>query len=631
MTVVSKPLLLKQFKAMPKMTFVQMLMAHIEDLNLPVGDSQIKSWEDCYEYMQRTFAMTAKYDEAIIIFEYCLPLSNYRRPDVILLWGQHVIVLEFKRKNLMLLEDLEQLLGYLNALRHYHVETSLMNLKVNGALIVTEALENKLKVEQGYAIVEGFKLLDYIEMAIHSNGFSMKEADRWFYSAYEPLPNILRATYKMFKDGEIPQVKNIEESEIQQTLDYLVKMTSSNTNKKRLFLLTGVPGSGKTLAQLYTAYHLNQSKLNALFLSGNDPLVYTLSHILSKTQELQEGSSFIKGVKNYKSEFYNKRASAANILKTAPPTICFDEAQRAWNLQHMRSYNFSVSEPELIMQVQNQAQRQHGFSNIIASIGFGQNIYVGEEDGFDTWKEVLLSGKYNDWQIYSSPELEEELQGIPNVEFVKELHLDTSIRSNFIDTSPWIEAVLNLDHKKAKKELEALVEKGYPIYIAYTIDEATGYLERKVQQTKDEFYGLVASSNCPVQAVRSHLHSKARLLERKDAPKSGEWYLKDCKKLESIATEFVCQGLELNTSVVFFGGDYFIQNGMWTTNTNKTYKYEQQTMQNIYRVLLSRGRIGMILFIPEIGRNCETIQFLREIGLKRIDEKGIGYDAYSFI
>lgn len=69
---------------------------------------------------------------------------------------------------------------------------------------------------------------------------------------------------------------------------------------------------------------------------------------------------------------------------------------------------------------------------------------------------------------------------------------------------------------------------------------------------------------------------------------------------------------------MFFGGDYFIENGTWSTYINKTYKYEQQMMQNIYRVLLSRGRIGMILFIPEIERNRETIQFLRDIGLKRI-------------
>ncbi|WP_164817281.1 DNA/RNA helicase domain-containing protein [Paenibacillus lautus] len=100
--------------------------------------------------------------------------------------------------------------------------------------------------------------------------------------------------------------------------------------------LTGGPGAGKTLSLLYTAYHLN------LFLSGNDPLVYTLSHVLSRDNSINEGSSFIKGVKNYKSEFYDKFKSTPIRNEFSIPTILFDEAQRAWNFEHMNQYRFPM-------------------------------------------------------------------------------------------------------------------------------------------------------------------------------------------------------------------------------------------------------------------------------------------------
>ncbi|PKF90063.1 hypothetical protein CW306_00555 [Bacillus sp. BA3] len=90
------------------------------------------------------------------------------------------------------------------------------------------------------------------------------------------------------------------------------------------------------------------------------------------------------------------------------------------------------------------------------------------------------------------------------------------IYCNFINTTPWIGAVLNLDEQTAAREYEELKNQGYPY---------------------------------------------ARLLENKEAPKSGEWYLGGTAKLQTVAPEFVCQGLELNISVVFFGGDFKLANG----------------------------------------------------------------------
>lgn len=115
-----------------------------------------------------------------------------------------------------------------------------------------------------------------------------------------------------------------------------------------------------------------------------------------------------------------------------------------------------MSEPELILNVQAAASQQHGYTNIIASIGFGQSIYKGEEDEFNTWLKVIEKPEYRDWEIYAPSTLKKQLDHLPNVQFSNELHLDTSIRSNFIGTSQFIEAVLAAEVSQAKEEYHKL-------------------------------------------------------------------------------------------------------------------------------------------------------------------------------
>lgn len=62
----------------------------------------------------------------------------------------------------------------------------------------------------------------------------------WVESDYMPLLSIMLATRKMFLRGEIPQIKNIEEGDIKETQEYILKKINGNNDKKRIFFLTGV-------------------------------------------------------------------------------------------------------------------------------------------------------------------------------------------------------------------------------------------------------------------------------------------------------------------------------------------------------------------------------------------------------
>lgn len=92
--------------------------------------------------------------------------------------------------------------------------------------------------------------------------------------------------------------------------------------------------------------------------------------------------------------------------------------------------------------------------------------------------------------------------------------------------------------------------------------------------------------------------------------------------MEAAASEFVCQGLEIDFPIVIFGGDYFVKNDKFDFDESKLgyhlkkYKNPKLIMESIYRVLLTRSRKGMVLYIPDDKNLDETYDFFRSVGVK---------------
>lgn len=607
----------RQLKGILREQFVNELGGFTTSLDLKYSTSQKRSWGDCYDYLINEFRNTTKYDESFLLFEYCLPFTNYRRPDVIMLFEGTVLVLEFKRKDISLNQDVDQLRGYLNFLRRYHDETQKMLFDVKGALILTTSDENYIQPCNGFSLVKGRGLHSLLEG--HNLGVILDRASSlaWADSGYEPSKNVLRATVNMFLKDDLTMIKNISEHELRNILRGLYELTVEPHKKKRLIFLTGVPGAGKTLALLHTLYKLNQKNFNAVFLTGNGPLEKVLSYLLTKAAVGAEGDSLIKGVLSYKKAYFNRNSKQPFENTKIPATILFDEAQRAWNEKAMGA-SYGISEPELILKVQGAAAKQRGYTNVVASIGFGQSIYKGEEDEFETWVRAIEKPEYLDWDVYAPSILKEQLSHIPNVTYLEDLHLDTSIRSNFIDTSEFIEAVLDANVEVARKEYRKLREQGYFIHMVDNLASAKSYLEGHARDTGDKFYGLISSSN---MIIKEHLSSlgKVRMIQQSDSKETiGKWYMKNSSEFNAIATEFVCQGLELNIPVLYLGGDFLMENSRWNVRPTKHYEDPDKTIRNIYRVLLSRGRIGLFIFIPKSKGLEETRKFFKTIGVQDI-------------
>ena len=143
---------------------------------------------------------------------------------------------------------------------------------------------------------------------------------------------------------------------------------------------------------------------------------------------------------------------------------------------------------------------------------------------------------------------------------------------------------------------------------------------------------LVASSKA------QRLKPYGIFVELKIDPKNWFLNLKDDIRssyfLEYVATEFDIQGLELDWICVAWDADFRLLNQNWNY-----YKFRGKTWQkiqdkdnilylkNTYRVLLTRARQGVIIFIPKGNENDstanpsfydETYDYLKEIGLKEI-------------
>jgi Uncharacterized conserved protein (DUF2075) len=83
--------------------------------------------------------------------------------------------------------------------------------------------------------------------------------------------------------------------------------------------------------------------------------------------------------------------------------------------------------------------------------------------------------------------------------------------------------------------------------------------------------------------------------------------------------------LELDAVLLAWGTDYMRENGKWTNRKARGYlrssrvKDPFQLRMNAYRVLLTRGRDGTIVFIPPLPELEETRDYLVQSGFRPLD------------
>ena len=106
-----------------RMAEPRVVRGRLQDFLPDVDASQLRAWDDSIPKLQREVGESLDAHphatEYSAILEYQLPLE-FRRPDVLLLVGSAVIVLELKGKDVPSQADIDQTAAYARDLRAYH-------------------------------------------------------------------------------------------------------------------------------------------------------------------------------------------------------------------------------------------------------------------------------------------------------------------------------------------------------------------------------------------------------------------------------------------------------------------------------------------------------------------------------
>lgn len=391
---------------------------------------------------------------------------------------------------------------------------------------------------------------------------------------------------------------------------------------------------------------------HAVFLSGNYPLVKVLQEALArdsvqqakdrgekvtKTNALRSTQAFIQIIHKYRDSFVGNN--------NVPPerVAIFDEAQRAWTHEMIANFmatkkgvpNFSYSEPEFLISTMD---RHADWAVVICLVGGGQEINTGEA-GLPEWFDSLRRA-FPDWDVYITPQLNDEeyrrerdwqeMIGGLNVTENEKLHLATSVRSfRTPDLAAFVKALLDRDTDEARRLYEKIQDK-YPLYVTRDLQKAKDWVRSKGLGTTR--FGMLASSGA--------LRLKPEGIFVKNDVGVANWFLngkddvRSSYALEDVVTEFDIQGLELDYTIVAWDADFRMTPDGWTYNNFSGNKWQNVKseerrlyLKNAYRVLLTRARQGMVIFIPE-GSDTDntrkreyydgTYEYLRSLGIREI-------------
>lgn len=486
----------------------------------------------------------------------------------------------------------------------------------------------------------------------------------WDAGIFHPIPPIIDAAVRLYSENEVFEIGHAcaAREDLDNAISSLTAIvrTAREKNEKAICFITGVPGSGKTLVGL-TAVHHPDIRDTASFLSGNGPLVKILREALirddvrraqiagnRRTRRAAETAvcAFIQSVHRFADDHYKEKAPTP-----AERVIVFDEAQRAWDSQqNERAKRPAVSEAHMMMDVMN---RHAGWCVLVCLVGGGQEINRGEA-GLPEWGAAVQG--FNNWKIYTSPDVLTDRSGGPfslfsgnpdcteRIMTIDDFHLKVSNRSiRAIQMSKWVDAVLDGDRSAAE---EIAGQMSSPPVMARNLASVRQWLREKRRGLART--GLVASSGAArlrPDGLETSFDFHQRFewerwfLDRDscEEPRCDHKYCNDVRsssKLEVAATQFEIQGLELDWIGVCWNEDLLWTGTEWLSyNFNgKTWKANKDAQKhkyrvNGYRVLLTRARQGMIIYVPKpdssdssrLHRQLElTAQFLVQCGVDEL-------------
>jgi hypothetical protein len=612
----------------------------LADFVADADESQKSAWKTWVPQLQKQVdKLLAAHPPAAdytAILEYRLP-RDFRRPDLIVLEGGVVVLLELKGMQVSERAGLDQVLAYARDLKAYHEECH--ERPVVPILVRPAAPEPPRSIDGAWVVSPSGISGLLLELAHTLSAHRLTPEKFLRDDAYCPLPSIVDAARDLFEHGELPFIKRARAC-TDPALEAISQITreAAATRTRHFVVLQGVPGSGKTLVglQLVHARWLDDlasgkrpsgtRQVPAVYLTGNGPLQEVMQDALASAGG--GGQTFVQSLKKYVSHY-------AKTLKAPPEhVVVFDEAQRAHDAQqvaHVHDSVISQSEPDLLLEFM---ARVPDWCVVVALVGTGQAIHSGEEVGLPLWREALLkmrtTGPRNSFTVHAPAEVE-QLLSHPDLDFrwVPSLNLNTELRHHFVSrVDTFVECILdNLFVQDPKTLAEELWTAGHRFILTRNLSDAKAYLRDRYWESPKARYGLIASSRCK-RLTEFGVDNTFSTLRRFRA---GKWFNSppadhaSCCQLEMVGTEFKVQGLELDMVIHAWGSDFIRQRGRWSDSLAARHRNKVKDSlllrQNSYRVLLTRGRDGTLIFVPPDALFDETWDWLVGLGIHVLSPK----------
>jgi hypothetical protein len=555
------------------------------------------------------------------MFEYDL-LRLEKRADCVILTDRAVLVLEIKDgASAYSPADLRQAEDYALDLRDFHA--ACRTIPVVPVLVATRAPESAFNppliwhgVPQPFAATAGSLrgILLSIHAAIGAPATPLDHA-AWLAAPYRPVPNVLEAATMLFdrhRSAEMVSAR-ADAANLTRTTEAVRRAIAAarEAGEHLAVFVTGIPGAGKTLCGLNIVFGALRDD-GAAFLTGNAPLVEVLRESLvrqaapdggrRRRQARGQAVTALQNVHRFLEHYVERPFEVPEAH-----VIVFDEAQRAWDRaqatkpsQRRGASKLTDSEPAHALEIM---ARHNDWSVVVALIGNGQEINTGEA-GLAEWGRVIAAA--DGWRAVappralSAPLAAQRLADGPQPWLTLDPELDLTVPMRSVrdpQGAPWVDAVLSGDTDAAARIAR---ESGVPYFVTRDLEAMRAALRQLSRGLRRA--GLVASSGA------RRLRAEGLGVQAADIP---HWFLdrwpdiRASDALETYATEYDCQGLELDQVGLAWGGDMLrgaggwrmraLSGARWNTIRDET---ERAFILNTYRVLLTRARYETVIWVP---------------------------------
>ena len=571
-----------------------------------------------------------------VLLEYPL-LRLQRRLDVVLVCGQRVVVIEFKvGATTYQAADIRQVEDYALDLRDFHEASHKLN--IIPVLCATEATAAPFSIATAPGVAPLCRcnratLSSFLRKLANTDNGAQIDIKYWDESPYRPVPTIIEAAELLYAGHQVADIANASSNpeNLTITTDRLIEIVADAQVKKEhvVAFVTGVPGSGKTLVGLNAIHDPRfraKERPAGAFLSGNTPLVRVLREALARDVKERTGKKLADARREVRAEIQGLMTYLEEYLVAHPQqapadkVIVFDEAQRAWDAAYgAQKFSRPKSEPALFLEIM---ERHADWAVIIALVGGGQEINRGER-GLVEWGTALnerrLSSSGPKWHAIAAPDIatggdatawQSLFPGGASPDWLvrdERLYLSTSVRSYpCLALTRWVNAVLEGRIVDARQIAEGTDD--FPIYLTRSLEKARCWLLESARGNRR--CGLVASSG----ARRLRADGLGVSLSANELSDVANWYLlprgdiRSSHALEVAANEYTCQGLELDYVGICWDGDLILDSAgaAWKPRSLKGSKWQpvkhcdaKRWAINKYRVLLTRARIGSVIWVPE--------------------------------